>query len=1053
MSPGTLSCAALFQARLRLRKGSVVRQSRKFTLVRTVRPEEKVQQELIDGAVDLGWRFVSRDEMNKIRAAHLGEAVVEPLLIDALQKLNEGLSREDAEHAAEKIRRITDAAEFHEILRTGLNFPIPGRPTEDLRVVDLEDPSNNDYVVTEEFVLKTGGIREPRLDVPFIVNGLPLSVVENKASTAELKKAARDFADYWKDAPDLTVFCAIAGICNGSKFRVAASGATGLSKYAEWKDTYPHDNPADAGEMETVLLGVLDPHTLVDLAANYIAFETRDGVTSKKLARYQQYRAADKIVRRVKEGLHDRGIVWHTQGSGKSLTMIFTARKLLASGLNNPTVLIVVDRVDLDEQINDTLTACDFDGVAKAETRAQLRTMLDADHRGVIVTTVHKVDEEMAGLIERENVIVLVDEAHRSQEGDMGIWMRKALGNAKLFAFTGTPIETNDHSTRKAFSPQIENDGGELIYEDYLDAYRIKEAIDDGATLPIIYEPRLTEWALQKEDVDEAFASEFADLTEEQRAALQEESVRRATIAKKAERVEAIVADATDYLAKHTAPQGFKAQFVAVDREACALVAEECEKHLQPDEFAVVMSRSKDVPAAFEDDPDRFRRWYAAPQVKRLGITAEELGGDDEAAAQLAGETEADAFALSMAEKKAVKALIKRFLNPNNPLKLLIVNNMLLTGFDAPVEQVMFLDRGLSGHNLLQAIARTNRPAPGKDRGVIIDYWGVFSSLEKALKVFNEGDVARAAIKIDELREQFPEAVAEALATVAGFPENETESKRAAWLLVKLEPESDRAARFQQRVEMARSIYETLAPDPGLADHLADYRRLVAIHTQWRLAQHEDAFDPAEYRAKTAEIIQNAVDVAALSADRKQFRIDGKLIELLEGEEKTPEEKAAEIEAALVHEIKTRGEHDPIARSLAERLRALTERKRESDEVTLELLEKYEQLALSYQDDREKETKLGLSPRAQSLLALAREHAGDIDDDALIEKVKLMDQRMAEVADFDGWQDREDVLAGIRKAFIEELATDPRTLDLATGGAFVEEAVQTVVARAEQPQA
>ncbi len=1016
------------------------------------RPEEVVQRELIQGASALGWAFIRRDEMTALRAAHMGEIVVEHLLVEALIKLNPDLDRDDAEYAAERIRRITDAGEFLEALRTGFNYARPGRKTDDIRIVDLMTPSNNSFVVTEEFVLRTGGVREPRLDTVFLVNGLPLMVVENKASTEHLRKAARDFADYWKDAPDLTVFSAIAGICNGSKFRVGATGAPGLSKYAEWKDTYPHPRPAGAGEMEIVLRGVLDPHTLVDLAANFLVFETREGVTTKKLARYQQFRAADKIVRRVRGDDADRGIVWHTQGSGKSLTMIFTARKLLAAGLNNPTVFIVVDRTDLDEQINDTLTACEFDGVVRAESRADLRRMLAADRRGVIVTTVHKFDEELSGIRNGENVVVLVDEAHRSHEGDMGIWMRKALGTAQLFAFTGTPIENTDHSTRRAFSPQVTTEDGRTVYEDYLDAYRIKEAIDDGATVPIIYEPRLTEWALQREDVDEAFEREFADLSDDQRDQLREQAVRLATVAKKRERIAAIAADVAAYLRDHTAPQGFKAQMVAVDREACVLYAEELAKHLEPDEFAVVMSRSKDVPPGFQEDSDRFRRWYAGPQASRLGEDIEN-GNEDQDADVTAGETETDAIALSMAEKKAVKNLIKRFTREGEALRLLIVNNMLLTGFDAPIEQVMFLDRGLSGHNLLQAIARTNRPYPKKDRGIVIDYWGVFSALEKALRTFNAGDVEQAAIKADELRERFPEAVMEALAVVAGFPEQKTQSEKAAWLLARLERDSEKAQRFDERYKVARSVYESLAPDPGLAEHLGEYRRLVAIHTQWRIALHDDdTFDPAEFRAKTAELVQAAVDVQALRAESKRFQIDGDLLALIKEDQLSPEEKAAQIEAALVHEIKVRGEHDPIARSLADRLRQLTDRKRTADRVTLELLEQYEQLALGYREEREQQAALGLSERAQGVLALAKERLPDADEELLMEKARQMEARISEIADFHGWQQREDVLAGLRKAFIGELATDPRTIDLATDGAFIDEAVRTVAAHAARTQ-
>ena len=1004
------------------------------------RPEEQVQHELIQGAIALGYEFVDRPALNEVRAGHPDEPIVVPHLIAAIERLNPGLEHDEAVYVAEKVRRLTDSKALVDALRYGLNLAIPGKKTVDARLVDLKAPQNNQCVVTEEFELRTGGMREPRLDTVFLINGLPLKVVENKAPGENLAKGARDLAGYWEDAPALPVFAVLAGICNGSKFRVGASGAAGLSGYSAWKDTYPHARPEGAGEMETVLLGVCHPATLVDLAAHYVVYETRDGVTTKKLARYQQYRAAEKIVRRIVDGTLDRGIVWHTQGSGKSLTMVFAARKLMSVGLKNPTVLIVVDRTDLDEQINDTLTACEFDGVARAESRKDLKRMLGADKRGVIVTTVHKFSDELAGISTRENVIAFVDEGHRSHEGDMGIWMRRALAGVKLFAFTGTPIENGDRSTRKAFSPEIDGK-----YEDYLDAYRIKEAIDDGATVPIIYEPRVTDWAVRSDEVDESFEQEFAELNEEQREALRQDAAKLAVVAKTPERVAAIAEDVADYLRERTAPQGFKAQLVGVDREACVRYAEQLSQRLQPDEFAVIFSRAK-------KDTDRERAWYASAQLKRLGDQVAAADGDDEPVAE-AGETEADALALSLEEKKAVKRLIKRFQDHNDPLRLLIVNNMLLTGFDAPIEQVMFLDRGLSGHNLLQAIARTNRPYPGKDRGIIVDYWGVFSQLEKALKMFSHGDVAYAVMKIDELRERFPIAVAEALALVAGFPAKESVSKQSAWLLARLERDGERARNFNERVKIARSIYESLAPDPVLADHLADYRRLMEIHTQWRVAMREDVFDPAEYRPKTVALVQEAMSIGDLARARSQFRIDGEFLTKLGSEELTAEEKAAEIESALVHEIKVRGEHDPVARSLAARLRELTERKRAADKVSMDLLKQYEQLTLDYAEQRDAHKALGLSERAYALMALAQESDPELDQQKLIVAMRNIEHRLHEVADFAGWEQRDDVLQGVRKSLIKELAGDPHTRPLLTSG-YVDEAIQTLTARAnDQPHA
>lgn len=1004
--------------------------------------ERKVQDEMLGKAGGLGWRVVPCDEMNALRVGRMSDAVVVPLLEAAIRKLNPGIEEERVEATIERVRSATDPEEFLRWLRHGMNVPLAGRPSVDVRLIDLADPVRNDFVVTEEMVIATGGAREPRLDVVFLVNGLPLGIVENKAPTESIAKAARDLARYWEDAPQLEVVGVVAGICNGVRFRVGPTSLEGLSGYAEWKDTYPHEGPTEAGEMDTVLLGVFDPHTLTDLAADYVVFETRDGITRKKLARYQQFRAASKIVRRVVDGVYDRGIVWHTQGSGKSLTMVFASRKLLAAGLANPTVLIVVDRTDLDDQINDTLTACEFDGVMRAATTRKLQQALAADRRGVIVTTIYKFREAEADILDRENVIVLVDEAHRTQSGDLGVDMRAALPSAKLFAFTGTPIETADRSTWKDFSPEIDGK-----YEGYLDAYRIKEAIDDGATVPIVYEARMPQWAVRLEDVDEAFEREFSDLTDEQKAELRKLVTRLAVVAKVPDRVAAVAADTADYLRLRTAPSGFKAQFVAVDREACALIAEELSKHLEPDEFAVVMSRGK-------NDTDLMRRWHASAQVARLGIAvadaAEPALADDEATEAAAGEGDADAVELTVEEKKAVRQLIKRFSDPSDPLKLLIVNNMLLTGFDAPVEQAMFLDRGLAGHNLLQAIARTNRPMPalGKEYGVVVDYWGVFAQLEKALAVFNAGDVEHAAIKVDALRERFPEAVAEALAVVAGYPAGASEDKQGAWLLARMDDE-ERAHKFDERWHIARTIYETLAPDPGLKPHLADYQRLAEIHARLRAARYSAVFDPTEHLAKTAAIIQAAVDVAALNKAHIGVKIDGTLLEKLSGEGSlTPEEKAAKIEAALVHEIKA-FPHDPAMQKLSERLEALRKRKAAADEQIEELMAEYEQLVLDVAEHQAAPAKLGLSEPGYALLELAREGAPDATEDAILESVRRIDARLPDVAGFDGWQTRDDVRQAVGKLIIQELARDEGTRGLVAKG-FADDAVQALVAYAEQ---
>ena len=338
----------------------------------------------------------------------------------------------------------------------------------------------------------------------------------------------------------------------------------------------------------------------------------------------------------------------------------------------------MIDRTDLDDQITGTFEACDFDGVTRAVSGEDLRDVIRSDRRGVIVTIINKFEGARDVVAQRENVIAFVDEAHRSQEGDFGIWMRTALPNARMFAFTGTPVETSDRSTRRAFSPVLEERAdGYVVLENYMDAYSIKQSIDDGATVEVLYEPRLAEWQIENADLDNLFEEAFADLDDEQREALRRDAAREEVIAKASTRIAAITADVYEVLRDKIAPVGFKAQLVAVDREACTRYAQELAQHLKPDEYAVVMSRDP------KRDDESMRRWWPASVWQRMNGT------------EPPPEAAEDSAELDASHRLATRKIIERFKDPNDPLRLLIVNSMLLTGFDAPVEQALFLDRPL----------------------------------------------------------------------------------------------------------------------------------------------------------------------------------------------------------------------------------------------------------------------------------------------------------------------------------------------------------------------
>ncbi len=654
----------------------------------------------------------------------------------------------------------------------------------------------------------------------------------------------------------------------------------------------------------------------------------------------------------------------------------------------------------------------------------------------MIVTTLQKFDETMSKLADRENVIVLIDEAHRGHLGKSvkGIQMRDALPQAKLFAFTGTPIEIDDRSTRQAFSPEIDG-----VYENYLDLYTYSQANADGATVQVLYQYRGDEWGFEESEVDASFdaLADAEDLDEDEREKLKADAARLSVIAKAPERMQAIAEDVVGYVRDKLDPAGFKAQLVAVDRAGCALYAEALiAAGLAPEEIAVIFT-----PKVKKDDP-ALRRWYAAEQLKRLGAqpveTGEELELDEDSP-------------LTLDEALARKALIANFENPEHPLKVLIVTDMLLTGFDAPIEQVMFLDKPLKGAKLLQAVMRTNRPYPKKDNGIILDYWGVFRRLQEAFAEFDPEDVRLAVIDMHTLRESFPVRLAEALALVAGLPKT-VEYEQMMWLVKHFGEGPAAAEQFEERFDAVEAAFETLAPDPFLAPHLADYQRLVRLRALWRhgarLDEGDGGFDLSDYRPQTHALVQDAVSTVKLRDDLPVYAIDGSYVDRVKAGPGSPEEKAAEVEAAIEFEIRARGEDDPVAWALSERLEQLR-RRREEDEVDmLSLLDEAFEIASSWAAEKEALEALGLSERAQGFLTLIKTASPELDPERALALTRDTDAVVGKHAGFEGWAERDDVLRDIRLDLIRLLAGAEDTQALLTSDRdFVDELVTVAASR------
>ncbi|MCE5216045.1 type I restriction endonuclease subunit R [bacterium] len=962
-----------------------------------------VELQVVEWLVELGWTFRTPKEMRGY-ARPLADPFVEPILVDALLRLNLGVieTSEDALAVIDQILRpfhhtpdwLLANSNFLALLQDGARLQLrPGAPTQTVRLVDFEDIGNNDLCVARQYQVR--GTKTIRADLTLLVNGIPLVLIEAKSPTAhdDWLEAVKQFVRYQEEAPQLLASNLLNVAADGLKFRYGATNAP-PEYWAEWKDAWPRSLPPKACEMQVGVTGLLSPDNLLDMLAHFWVFETRDNRTVKKVARYQQFRAANKIVDRVTGGEHDRGLVWHTQGSGKSLTMIFTAQKLRRHpSLQQPTVFIIVDRVDLDTQITGTFEAVDFPNVDRAFSIADLWQIIESGKRGVFVTTIQKFQELGDVATDRSNIIVLADESHRSQEGLCGLECQRVMPRAKRFGFTGTPIDRDHLNTFRNFGPIVEGK-----QERYLDIYSIRQAIADKATVPVYYQPRDARWRIERELLDAAFEETFEHFSEAERTRLQKENARLKLLMKSPERVASIAEDIAQHFREHVEPNGFKGQIVCVDREACALVKKELDKHLPPEASTVVISEG-------QNDEALLREHHRG--------------------------------------KAGQEAVIREFKKPGEMPQLLIVCDMLLTGFDAPIEQVMYLDKPLRDHSLLQAIARTNRPHEGKKNGVVVDYFGVFQNLQVALN-YDEAEIEDAVFDWDALKEQFPVALAEALSYFAGI-ELEDSVQCLLACLRRLESPPERQAEFERRFRQTQALWEAIMPDPDLYAYRHSYAWLCDFYMAYvKRFKREDTTNLAAYGAKTRELILEHTHILDVQRDLPLYRIDENYLVLIHDLEGDPDDKAAEMEQAVAREIQIRRGTDPAYERLSERLERILKAKREGMLHGIQLMLEYRNLIQDVVETIAAPEREGVSPGELAIMRQALELAPDADP----ERCKSLAQDIASFVQanaFAGWTDSTAACQRVGQEIARLLLHDYRELNLFPGGfknAAVDYAVQ-----------
>lgn len=956
----------------------------------------------------LGWTYRDEAQMAEFDRP-LEEPIVVKLLIEAIIRINREVETEaqakiivsTLHKAMSHPDKLTANRQTLDLLKDGASVEIiPGEAAKTIRFIEF-DPNKqnlNDFTATNQY--RVQGVKQCRDDTVLLVNGIPLVIAEYKSyisSGKDWTEAVHQLHRYQRQAPLMlapNVFCVAA---DEEEFRYGTILFRDASKedierhmdlWGRWLSLYPDQkgywNKPEADQVEDSLevpvkgLLRLKPCHVLDFLQHFVVFETKKGKVTKKIARYQQFEAVNDIVDRTVELIRKNvepqnrtGLIWHTQGSGKTLTMVFTGYKLRRHpALNNPSVLIVVDRRDLKTQLSDDFDACDYPNVEKALGVEDLKKKLRSDLQGTFITTVQSF-QQMDDLAprQRDNIISLVDECHRSQKGkgneSYAMTMRVKLPNAFRFGFTGTPIDRTMINTHRDFGPIIKGE-----QERYLSYYGIKRSIKDGATLEVHYISDKVPFIVDEKKLSIGFEQMCAEMEvedEEAKDFIQRKKAQWKELARHPERVEIVINKVLEHFLVHPDPNGFKAQLVAVDRLACAQYKDALDAKLKerglPTEWSDVI-----ISPAQNDEPELERFHY--PKNK-----SDEL---------------IDYFKLTPKEWEEWNK--ERYGNETSkwrpPLKILIVCDRLLTGFDAPVEQVMYLDKPLRDHNLLQAIARTNRPLPIMDKrtGLIVDYFGVFQNLEKALN-FDKNIREESLIDWGTLKATVPGEVLRCMEMFKPIKIVDTRECLLAALQRLRDPEM--AKNFEHNFKSIERLWEAISPDPCLYDHRHNYNWLCGIYLAHRRRLRGPKVTYGELAAKTRQLIEENTGFMKIAEELPIFKIDANYVEKLD-DLPTPADKAAALEAMLTREL---SEDDPsfTYKLLGERLRQIKERKDANDEAAAKRLRELQEITDETTKAKEEPAKLNLTKVGEyELFMVLRVHAKTNDEQYVADAARKM---------------------------------------------------------------
>ncbi|OGF68249.1 MAG: hypothetical protein A2Y62_16015 [Candidatus Fischerbacteria bacterium RBG_13_37_8] len=953
----------------------------------------------------LGWIIVRAESLER---ENYDEPLLIPNLVRALERINEkaGIGGEEIHKAINELLLIRTGPLGAMRILNLYKFGVPVKFEKEkvvnyVELFDFENIKNNECLLTNQVYYH--GREMIRTDLVLYVNGIPLVNIECKdpSNLAESwLNAYKQIKNYEKTVPELYKYMQIG---------VAAETVAKYFPIVPWQEEVNSYEWKEEG-MDSIdsAIAMLSPATLLDMIKNFIFYREEHGNATKVIARYMQYRAANKMVERVITNLKgkeekNKGLIWHWQGSGKTLTMIFAAQKLFfARELENPSIFFIVDRIELEQQLSDEFNYLEIMEHEVIGSVADLKFIVRSDDyrgkRGVFITLVHKfrpeefrnlqneietISRRKSTIMNRKNIVAFIDEGHRSQYGTLAAQMKAILKNAFAFAMTGTPISKKGRDTYLEFSYPPE--------EPYLDKYFITDSIKEGFTLKIVYQPRLEKDVhLNREELEVFLESEFEEIPEEIQEHVKEAVRRKINIIKayleNPQRIQKIAQDIAEHF-KETIDGKFKAIVVAGSRKACDIYKKELDKHLPSAYSKIAMTYN------VRTDEGEMLKYVAEERERYGGMMMDDIRKD----------------------------VIEKFKEADEMPRILIVTDMLLAGFDAPILQVMYLDKLLKEHRLLQAVARTNRPYKNvKEAGVIIDYVGILGEFKRALQIYSEADIKGALFSYDNLRVEFIELLSRINDILKDIPHNYVRGTFTT-ALEKITIDKAKEKEFIQLYESLRNKFELLSSDPGKLEHLENYKWISRIYSYYcKMVLHRSDYDAEieKYYRQTIQFVHKATEIDKIEKNLPVISFDEQYLDAylkaLEEKLHNKKEKAANIIFTLNKLVLVERHKNPIYETLVEKVERLLEMWRESKKDYERIYKEGFKILNDIRELSEKKRTLGLKDLEYALFLAVQENVKD--ENELLAEIKELSKQIGHHM-FPGWFNQ----ATVEKNIMQEI--------------------------------